>query len=279
MTAIALAHLGRNVFQRTEARVDACLSLMLGVQIVTMFVVIPLCWRTGAGHVLLDVCHMTFAAVCVCVLTRRRAVQITLLTAIMVLLFGPSLAIASDIGPNTIFEAVSLFAFGFTALVTVLVARHVFQGDRVTTHRLRGAVLIYLNVAAMFALAYGALDMLVPGSIASVGGGLIPREIPAHTAALTYFSLTTITTTGFGDLVPVDPIARALANLESVFGHLFPATLLARLVALHVAHAGTARSSQTQDGSSSARDWSASRTAHQHTRAKTISRLKGASHS
>jgi voltage-gated potassium channel Kch len=57
---------------------------------------------------------------------------------------------------------------------------------------------------------------------------------------LNYFSLTTITTTGYGDFVPVDPIARSLANLEAVFGQLFPATLLARLVALHVAHSGDA---------------------------------------
>jgi hypothetical protein len=36
--------------------------------------------------------------------------------------------------------------------------------------------------------------------------------------------------------VPVSPLARSLANLESVFGQLFPAILLGRLVSLHVAH-------------------------------------------
>ena len=53
---------------------------------------------------------------------------------------------------------------------------------------------------------------------------------------LTYFSVATITTAGYGDIVPIHPIARSLANLEAVFGQLFPATLLARLVALHLAH-------------------------------------------
>ena len=51
-----------------------------------------------------------------------------------------------------------------------------------------------------------------------------------------YFTMISITTTGFGDIVPVAPLARSLANLESVIGQLFPATLLARLVALHLAH-------------------------------------------
>ncbi len=55
-------------------------------------------------------------------------------------------------------------------------------------------------------------------------------------AELTYFSLATITTAGYGDFAPVHPLARSLANLESIIGQLFPATLLARLVALHLSH-------------------------------------------
>jgi hypothetical protein len=47
--------------------------------------------------------------------------------------------------------------------------------------------------------------------------------------------MTTITSTGYGDLVPVHPFARSLANLEATFGVLFPATFVARLVALHLA--------------------------------------------
>ena len=247
MIAISFRHRGRDLFHRTEARVDASLSLMLGVQIVTMFIVIPLGWRTGLGRGLLDACHMSFAAISVCVLARRRITQAFLLGALALLLCVPRLGVFSDMGSTALSVTGSSVAFVFIALVTTLVAGHVFDGSRgVTKHRLRGAVLIYLNVAALFSIAYGALDMLVPGAIAHAGGEALARTIPPHTAELTYFSLTTITTTGFGDLVPVDPIARALANLESVFGHLFPATLLARLVALHVAHAG-ATSPPSQD--------------------------------
>ena len=53
-------------------------------------------------------------------------------------------------------------------------------------------------------------------------------------ATMTYFSLTTLTSTGYGDIVPVHPLARSMANIESVIGQLFPATLLARLVTLAV---------------------------------------------
>lgn len=245
MPLAKLPRLGWDAFQRSEARVDASLSLLLGVQLLVLFVVVPVGWRFVGGRVLLDGCHFAFAAVCILVLARRRAAQVALLLGMAMLVGGPlldrHLPAPLRLSPSALFAMLSLIAFAFNALIAAIVARHVFASGRVTAHRLQGAVLLYLNVAALFSILYNALDTLAPGAIVAAGGGLLPREIPAHAAALSYFSLTTITTTGFGDLVPIDPIARSLANLESVFGHLFPATLLARLVALHVAHGNDAR--------------------------------------
>ena len=49
-----------------------------------------------------------------------------------------------------------------------------------------------------------------------------------------YFSFVTLTTTGYGDIVPVHAGARSLANLEAFIGQLYPAVLLARLVSLEL---------------------------------------------
>ena len=51
---------------------------------------------------------------------------------------------------------------------------------------------------------------------------------------LIYFSLITLTTTGYGDIVPMHAYARGLVNIEAVIGQLYPATLLARLVTLEL---------------------------------------------
>jgi hypothetical protein len=59
---------------------------------------------------------------------------------------------------------------------------------------------------------------------------------PALASNLIYFSFVTLTTTGYGDVFPLHPIARSLCNLEAVIGRLYPATLLARLVTLEMAH-------------------------------------------
>jgi hypothetical protein len=65
----------------------------------------------------------------------------------------------------------------------------------------------------------------------AVDTGLNPHAV-FYRGRLLYFSLVTLTTTAYGDILPVHPVARSLATLESVTGQLFPATLLARLVAL-----------------------------------------------
>ncbi len=53
-------------------------------------------------------------------------------------------------------------------------------------------------------------------------------------SSVIYFSFVTLTSVGYGDIVPVHPVARALANLEGIIGQLFPATLLARMVTLEL---------------------------------------------
>ena len=50
-----------------------------------------------------------------------------------------------------------------------------------------------------------------------------------------YFSLATLTTTGYGDIVPLHPFARSLANLEAVLGQFYLAITVARLVTLELA--------------------------------------------
>lgn len=137
---------------------------------------------------------------------------------------------------SLVHDLIGTVALAFNAAVTLLVAGHVFGPGRVTMHRVQGAVLIYLNIAALFALVFSTILSLWPAAMATGAGAPLPSDWGARTAALTYFSLTTITTTGYGDLAPVHPLMRSLANLEAVIGQLFPATLLARIVALNIEH-------------------------------------------
>lgn len=228
---------------------EAILAVLLIAQLVMTFVAIPLSVSHRAGRVLLDAGHVTFAALCALALTERRGVQAALLTALVVLSAGPALlgsgGLGLDLPKDVAHQVIAVTAFGFNLMITLLVARRSFGPGQVTAYRIQGAVLVYFNVAALFAIAYDLLETHLAGSIRPSLGGVLPIAPAARTAELSYFSLATITTTGYGDLAPAHPAARSLAMLEAAFGQIFPAIFVARLVALHLVHSGGAGDGRT----------------------------------
>jgi hypothetical protein len=100
----------------------------------------------------------------------------------------------------------------------------------VTVHRVLGAIALYLNIGLMFAAVYRLIWYLVPNSLTNIPSG------PAWQAygTILYFSFVTLTSTGYGDVTPVHPLVRTLANVEAIVGQLYPATLLARLITLEL---------------------------------------------
>jgi Ion channel len=117
------------------------------------------------------------------------------------------------------------------AVVIWVVARAVFAAGRVTYHRVIGAVLLYLGIGFLFVAFFSLADMLFPGSFTGMSA-VDDLTLPSD---FVYFSFTILTTVGFGDIVPVHPLARSLCNVEAIVGQLYPATLLAYLVSLEVA--------------------------------------------
>lgn len=112
----------------------------------------------------------------------------------------------------------------------VVVARTVFRRGKVTYHRIIGAVLLYLLIAVCFAALSAFVGLSIPGAFK----GVAIEDNATLASELFYLSFATLTTTGYGDLVPLHPLARSLCNLEAVVGQLYPATLLARLVTLEL---------------------------------------------
>jgi Ion channel len=116
------------------------------------------------------------------------------------------------------------------ATLGFVVAQAVFRRGRVTYHRIVGAILLYLLIA----LAFGTLFIFVGLSLPDAFKGITFEDNPTLGNTVFYLSFVTLTSTGYGDIVPVHPIARSLCNVESVIGQLYPATLLARLVTLEM---------------------------------------------
>jgi Ion channel len=126
-------------------------------------------------------------------------------------------------------DAIAWLIAGIT--LSVVVARRVFGPGRITFHRIVGGILLFLAIGLTFVALFGLVALNAP----DVFKGL--QTLPGNFAIagnLIYFSFVTLTTIGYGDIVPLHPYARGLANLEAVIGQLYPATLLARLVTLEL---------------------------------------------
>src|SRR5512139_3694286 len=127
---------------------------------------------------------------------------------------------------------------GLLSLVAVIAfvsftIRYAYKEGPVTSQRIQAAVAAYLLITMAFALGYILISFLIPGAFR------LPHDAPQiddprFGYVFHYFSISTITTLGYGDIVPVHPFSRTLATIEALVGQLYPAILLARLVSLSV---------------------------------------------
>jgi voltage-gated potassium channel len=126
----------------------------------------------------------------------------------------------------------------FTALLLLaciaVIFTFIFQSHRVTLDTIFAAVVAYLFIAFTYAQLYRLIWFWQPGSF------LFPsREaasFPVFESDMLYFSLVTIATLGYGDIVPQTPVPRMLAVVEAVMGQFYVAILVAWLVGMFISH-------------------------------------------
>ncbi len=154
---------------------------------------------------------------------RRHVIVVAVLVLIAA---GGEWSRLTDYGLNQVIPGfAAMMAFAWIAMV---LAQDVFRDrDYISADMIYGGINIYLLVAVAFASAYRVQVLLVPGSI----NGL---SADSSIVDAIYYSFITITTLGYGDVTPISDNARMLASTEAVFGQLYIAVLLAKLVATHI---------------------------------------------
>ena len=124
----------------------------------------------------------------------------------------------------------------FFAYVAGIIIYDLGKTDGVTVDTIIGAVCAYLIIGAVFGFLYSLTELLIPGSFSAsspTGAEYSPLRHRDY-ANLIYYSFVTLSSVGFGDIVPVSRMARLLTWTESVFGQFYMAILVARLVALQL---------------------------------------------
>ena len=117
------------------------------------------------------------------------------------------------------------FGTAFYFLTVSYLLAYVARREVLTLDKLYGAAAAYLMLGLLWFYFYFVLLHFYPGALAA-GGEPVLKPLAGE---ILYFSFTVLSSTGFGDIVPVHPIARMLCVLEQIVGVLFIAILIARL--------------------------------------------------
>jgi len=211
---------------------DYFLSALLVFLVITIFVVYPV-----GGHLSPSrnvVANSVFSLIVisgVLAVARRPLTTVPMLAIALANLAVRWLnAHSPDLGLDFWDEGLSALTL---LVLTLVVLAQVFRPGRITPPRIMGAVAVYLLLGIMWAYGYHMVLRLDPNAFQMAQ---VPRTVAEWKASLLYFSFVTLTTVGYGDILPLNPIARALANLEALIGQLYPAILIARLVSLEIVH-------------------------------------------
>ncbi len=121
----------------------------------------------------------------------------------------------------------------YLSILVYAFTRHVFSAKKVDSSLICAALSLYLLIGMLWGIVYEVVERLAPGSFA---GDLLKNtqsalEMRQH---FQYLSFVTLTTLGYGDILPQTPGASALCHTEAIVGQIFLAVLVARLVGIQV---------------------------------------------
>jgi hypothetical protein len=118
----------------------------------------------------------------------------------------------------------------FLGFVSVALFSYLGLAGSVTSGRLYGLVSLYLLLGVFYYAIFNLIETLQPHSFLETG---LPASTRVSRHSLLYLSLITLTTLGYGDIVPVTPTARMFAAFEAMTGVLYIAITVARLVSAY----------------------------------------------
>lgn len=157
----------------------------------------------------------------------RRLLILSIALALIIAVCG-SITIASDFtAPVWIQAAWNSALLAQIAMMIALLILYIVGAKTVHREVLFAAIAIYFLLAGLFSVIYVVIETFAPGAFLSSSGAEITWQ------RLTYFSLVTISTLGYGDIVPVAPAAQSLSAMQASLGTLYVAVLIGRFVSLY----------------------------------------------
>ena len=210
---------------------NKCASLTLSLILFLLLNPLLGCWNEGLNRWLLMAFYVVSVFAPYFVSSNRKVLYLTVIPGGLFLL-PKVLQVFFDRFNGPMTEALGLPGTAMLLLIAfeVLLVFCVMFYSLYTTHPkepIFGCILTYLLLAIVFGDLYFLMSRLLPGSFTFQGAAFTPEL-----SDMWYFSFTTLTTSGFGDIVATHPFTRQLAGLEAVCGVLYVALFIGRQIGL-----------------------------------------------
>ncbi|MGQ7847687.1 ion channel [Granulosicoccus sp. 3-233] len=187
----------------------------------------PLSTGKGIGPVVFYCVYASMFVVATWLLTDSTGLRISATgSGLAVLLSGLVNAFAPTAATGM---AVYVTSMVYHGVIIIVLARYTFMAHDVFTDVILAATSLYLIIGSSFAAIFACIEALAPGSFVSASGMVLDWQ------QLLYFSYVTLTSLGYGDILPAGFYAQAFAAFEAIVGVLYTVILLSRLVGMHTA--------------------------------------------
>ena len=189
----------------------------------TIFVLAPLLSARMVSPFILEIAFALILVAGAFNVTSRVSVRgLALALAVLSVVIGQ---LGLPFSEKAVAAADMVLSVGMLAAFTVLMIKRFLVRGSEPAHRIAGAVAVYLLLGLIWTRLYQFVELVSPGAFR------VPEGESPNSATLAYFSFVTLATLGYGDISPVNIVARDLAVLEAIMGQLYLVILISRLVA------------------------------------------------
>ena len=203
---------------------DRSLTVMLLLLLFFIFILVPSLNLGRGGEIFIKIIYSFILFTGILSVARHK--KFVIIVSILAVI-GFFLNWLSEVDPTRlVLVANDLAIILFNLFFALAILIKTFQPGEITYHRIEGSIVVYLLAGLVFAYVFHAVYLFA--------GVTSFNNMKGDLKELLYFSFTSLTTMGYGDITPVHPLARSLANLEALIGQLYPAILIARLVSMEI---------------------------------------------
>lgn len=204
------------------------------IALIAIFLIIPLFMKSFYSFIMLQVCFIGI------VLSAMHAVRkdhfSKILTYLLILPFL-GLGVLGIVKDSWLLMLASYsFYCTFLGIAIFFLSKKVFSMPVMDTNLIFATITIYFLLGILWSKLYFIIHLMFPGSFHGIEQPALLHDSLVlgyqNQFDLLYFSFTTLTTLGVGDIIPVHHLAKSLTVLEALFGQLFVATIIAKVVSI-----------------------------------------------